>query len=100
MPKHDPGFVSLFPLPEMLGELLSVGPKSRKVQERQSELVRLFGSEMDILHTVPESDLRQHWDALGEAVAVCAGATSSRKRALTANTGSSKCSRKKSANNL
>lgn len=31
---------------------------------------------------------------------VCAGATSSRKRALTANTGSSKCSRKKSANNL
>ena len=69
MPKHDPGFVSLFPLPEMLGELLSVGPKSRKVQERQSELVRLFGSEMDILHTVPESDLRQHWDALGEAVA-------------------------------
>ena len=69
MPKHDPGFVSLFPLPEMLGELLSVGPKSRKVQERQSELVRVFGSEMDILHTVPESDLRQHWDALGEAVA-------------------------------
>ena len=39
------------------------------MQERQSELVRLFGSEMDILHTVPESDLRQHWDALGEAVA-------------------------------
>ncbi|MFQ8887974.1 MAG: UvrD-helicase domain-containing protein [Bilophila wadsworthia] len=73
MPKHDPGFVSLFPLPEMLGELLSVGPKSRKVQERQSELVRLFGSEMDILHTVPESDLRQHWDALGEAVARGAG---------------------------
>lgn len=69
MPKHDPGFVSLFPLPEMLGELLSVGPKSRKVQEKQSELVRLFGSEMDILHTVPESDLRQHWEALGEAVA-------------------------------
>ena len=68
MPKGDPGFVSLFPLPEMIGELLGVGPKSRKVQEKQSELVRLFGSEMDILHTVPESDLRQHWDALGEAV--------------------------------
>ena len=32
-------------------------------------LFRSFGSEMDILHTVPESDLRQHWDALGEAVA-------------------------------
>ena len=69
VPKGDPGFVSLFPLPEMIGELLGVGPKSRKVQAKQSELVRLFGSEMDILHTVPEADLRQHWDALGEAVA-------------------------------
>ena len=68
MPKDDPGFVSLFPLPEMIGELLGVGPKSKKVQEKQAELVRLFGSEMDILHLVPESDLRQHWDALGEAV--------------------------------
>ncbi len=69
MPANAPGFVSLFPLPEMLGELLGVGPKSKKVQAKQSELVRLFGSEMDILHNVPESDLRQHWDALGEAVA-------------------------------
>ena len=69
VPANDPGFVSLFPLPEMIGELLGVGPKSRKVQAKQSELVRLFGSEMDILHSVPEADLRQHWDALGEAVA-------------------------------
>lgn len=68
-PAGDPGFVSLFPLPEMIGELLGTGPKSKKVQEKQAELVRLFGSEMDILHTVPESDLRHHWDALGEAVA-------------------------------
>ena len=67
-PSNDPGFVSLFPLPEMIGELLGVGPKSRKVQAKQAELVRLFGSELDILHNVPESDLRQHWDALGEAV--------------------------------
>lgn len=64
----DAGFVSLIPLPEMLGELLDVGAKSRKVQTRQAELVRLFGSELDILHNVPETDLRQHWDALGEAV--------------------------------
>ncbi len=68
-PANDPGYISLFPLPEMLGELLGVGPKSRKVQTKQAELVRLFGSELDILHNVSESDLRQHWDALGEAVA-------------------------------
>ena len=58
MPKGDPGFVSLFPLPEMIGELLGVGPKSRKVQEKQSELVRLFGSEMDI--PVSNTHLRAH----------------------------------------
>lgn len=66
--KEDPGFISLIPLPEMIGEILNVGAKSRKVQTRQAELTHLFGSELDILHTVPESDLRQHWEPLGEAV--------------------------------
>lgn len=66
--ESDAGFVSLIPLPEILGELLDVGAKSRKVQTRQAELVRLFGSELDILHNIPETDLRQHWDALGEAL--------------------------------
>lgn len=67
--KEDPGFISLIPLPEMIGEILNVGAKSRKVQTRQAELTHLFGSELDILHTVSESDLRQHWEPLGEAVA-------------------------------
>ena len=67
-PSHDRGYTSLFPLPEMLGELLGTGPKSRKVQAKQAELIRTFGSELDILQTTPESDLRQYWDALGEAV--------------------------------
>ncbi len=61
-------FASLVPLPELLGELLGVGPKSRKVQAGYSELLSLFGPELDILHQTPESDLRTHWDALGEAV--------------------------------
>lgn len=62
-------FASLIPLPELLGELLGVGAKSRKVRLRQAELTSRFGSELDILHTVSEADLRAHWDALGEAVA-------------------------------
>lgn len=71
-PAYAPGearFASLIPLPELLGELLNVGAKSRKVRLRQAELTARFGSELDILHTVPEADLRAHWGALGEAVA-------------------------------
>lgn len=66
--ENEAGFVSLIPLPEILGELLGTGPKSRKVQTRQAELVARFGPELDILHNVPEADLRRHWDGLGEAV--------------------------------
>ncbi len=69
MSANTPGFISLIPLTEILGELLGIGSKSRKIQSKQAELIQLFGSELDILSTVPESDLRQHWDALGEAVA-------------------------------
>ncbi len=61
-------FASLVPLPELLGELLGVGPKSRKVRTRYGELLSRFGPELEILHQTPESDLRAHWDALGEAV--------------------------------
>lgn len=70
-PASLPGecFASLVPLPELLGEILGVGSKSRKVQTRFSDLLSRFGSELDILHQVPESDLRSYWDTLGEAVA-------------------------------
>ncbi|MDR2727411.1 MAG: UvrD-helicase domain-containing protein, partial [Deltaproteobacteria bacterium] len=68
-PPGDPGFASLIPLPELLAELLGVGPKSAKVRERHSRLLGRFGDELGLLMDVPEADLRQHWDALGEAVA-------------------------------
>lgn len=61
-------FASLVPLPELVGEILGTGAKSRKVQARFSDLLSRFGSELDILHQVPESDLRSYWDTLGEAV--------------------------------
>lgn len=61
-------YASLIPLPEILGEILQVGSKSRKVRLHLVDLVRKFGSELDILQKVPESDLRSQWDALGEAI--------------------------------
>lgn len=61
-------FQSLIPLPEILGEILHCGAKTRKVQEKYAELLERFGSEMHILQEVPENDLRRTWQELGEAV--------------------------------
>ena len=62
-------FQSLIPLPEILGEILHCGAKTRKTQEKYAELLERFGSEMSILQDVPEHDLRHVWPELGEAVA-------------------------------
>lgn len=64
----ESAFSSLIPLPELLGELLQVGAKSRKVAQRYAQLIGHFGSELDILNRIAESDLRQHWEALGEGI--------------------------------
>lgn len=65
----DAGFVSLIPLPELLGELLGTGAQSRKVAARYTKLVEALGPEMHILHRAPEDELRRHWEALGEGIA-------------------------------
>lgn len=65
----EAGFVSLIPLPELLGELLGTGAQSRKVAERYTKLVETLGPEMHILHGVPEDELRRHWEGLGEGIA-------------------------------
>ena len=61
-------FQSLIPLPEILGEILHCGAKTRKVQDKYAELLGRFGPEMTILQDVPENDLRHAWPELGEAV--------------------------------
>lgn len=68
-PHGAQGFASLIPLPEVIGEVLGVGAKSRRVQERHVQLVHRFGPELAILRDVPEADLRSHWEPLGEAIA-------------------------------
>ena len=67
-PPDHPDFVSLVPLPELLSELLSVGPKSKTVQRRYCRLLAQFGPELTILRHTPVEELRQHWSLLGEAV--------------------------------
>ncbi len=62
-------FQSLIPLPEILGEILHCGSKTKKTQEKYADLLSRFGSEMTILMDTPEDDLRHAWPELGEAVA-------------------------------
>lgn len=63
-----PGFHSLIPLPELLGELLQVGPASKTVLEQYARLITRFGSEFYILLHSSLDELRAHDPLLGEAV--------------------------------
>lgn len=65
----EPAVHPLVPLGEVLGEILGVGPLSRKVQERYARALRELGPELDILCRLPEAQVRAWWEPLGEAVA-------------------------------
>ena len=62
------GFASLVPLPEVLGEVLGVGSKSRKVSDMYAKALERFGPELTILRRTPEDDLARFFPPLGEAV--------------------------------
>ncbi|HEY7274796.1 MAG TPA: UvrD-helicase domain-containing protein, partial [Trebonia sp.] len=51
------GFASFVPLPEILGEIAGVGPKSKSVTAQASAMVDRFGPELGILGDVPLDDL-------------------------------------------
>lgn len=54
-PPDAPEFFSLVPLPEVLGEILGVGPGSKEVLRQYGRLMARFGSEFGLLlHTPPE----------------------------------------------
>jgi DNA helicase-2/ATP-dependent DNA helicase PcrA len=51
------GFASFVPLPEILGEIAGVGPKSKSVTAQVTAMVERFGPELSILGDVPLDDL-------------------------------------------
>ncbi|TNC26574.1 UvrD-helicase domain-containing protein [Amycolatopsis alkalitolerans] len=61
-------FSSLVPLPEIMSEILGVGPKSKKVLGEIDKLTATFGPELSILREVPAGDLEARSPLLGEAV--------------------------------
>jgi DNA helicase II / ATP-dependent DNA helicase PcrA len=56
-PDTAAGFKSFVQLPEILGEIAGVGPKSKSVTAQVSALVERFGPELGILGDVPLDDL-------------------------------------------
>jgi DNA helicase-2/ATP-dependent DNA helicase PcrA len=56
-PPGAAGFASFVPLPEILGEIAGVGPKSKSVAAQASAMVERFGPELAILGDVPLAEL-------------------------------------------
>ncbi|KIH97526.1 ATPase AAA [Streptomonospora alba] len=68
-PSGAAGFTSLVPLPEIVSEIVGVGPKSKRVRGEVGRLVGELGSELDILTTAPTDEVaRVGGTLLGEAV--------------------------------
>jgi uncharacterized protein (TIGR00375 family) len=67
-PDGAAGFRSLVPLSEIVGEVLGVGPKSKKVFAEVDRLTATLGSELAILEDVPVDDIAACSPPLAEAV--------------------------------
>jgi DNA helicase-2/ATP-dependent DNA helicase PcrA len=68
-PPGAAGFTSLVQLPQIVGEVLGAGPKSKKVVAEVSRLVAALGPELAILCRVPLDDItRIGGSPLGEAI--------------------------------
>src|SRR5690606_22577582 len=79
-------FTSLVPLPEIVSEIVGVGPKSKRVMGEVTRLVGELGPELDILQSVPLDEVtRVGGELLGRRSPDCAAARSSGKPATTAN---------------
>ncbi len=70
LPPDAARFTNLVQLPQVVGEILATGAKSKKVGTEVSRLVAVFGPELGILSDIPLSDLSQvGGSVLAEAIA-------------------------------
>ena len=69
-PPGAPGFTNLVQLPQIVGEIMATGPKSKKVRAEVDRLVAALGPELSILTEAESDDLRRIGGSLlAEAVA-------------------------------
>lgn len=59
---------SLVPLPEIVSEIMQVGPSSKSVVNEYERLIKKFGSELSILRNVPVDELSKDSPLLGEGI--------------------------------
>jgi superfamily I DNA/RNA helicase len=68
-PQNSPGYYSLIPLTEVLGEIFSRGPATKTVMQEYGKLIRLFDSEFNLLLNVSVDEISERYSpVLGEAV--------------------------------
>ncbi len=63
-----PGFTSLIPLSEVISEILGKGPKTKAVTAVYARLIKAFGSELDVLRSIPIEDIKAESPALAEGL--------------------------------
>lgn len=66
---HEPPTRMLMPLPEIVGQIMGLGPASARVGRKCAEIVSSLGAELDVLCLMPLDQIRAFWEPLGEAVA-------------------------------
>jgi len=67
-PPGQPGYASIVPLPEILGEILGQGPATKRVEAHYVTLINRFASEFTLLRHTPLEELTQFSPVLGEAI--------------------------------
>jgi uncharacterized protein (TIGR00375 family) len=67
-PPGSPSVHSLIPLPEILGEILGVGPGSKSVMELYARVIGRFGSEFNLFLATPIAEISRLSPVLAEAV--------------------------------
>jgi len=66
--RQHPGFTSLVPLPEVLGEIMGRGPATKGVMALYAKVVNRFGSENNFYHNTPLEEIGAFSPVLAEAV--------------------------------
>ncbi len=67
-PPGSPKVYSIVPLPELISELVSVGPASKKVMNTYAGLINTFGSEFTLLLKTPVEEIGKKSPMLAEAI--------------------------------
>ena len=68
-PPNSPGYYSLIPLAEVLGEIFAKGPQTKTVLQEYGKLIRMFDSEFNLLLNAAIDEISTRYSpVLGEAV--------------------------------